>query len=173
MSNEVTVDRDLMERALKIIESAHVFSISDCEVEIRAALAATPSGPEKCGHCGRRTIDPPWTISPAAPQPAPAWHDAPDEREAFEAFINAPPYYDEETAWPIWQAACARQREKDAMLCEQPNRDVDRAALAQLCAEHDRMVRALATLLGETEDSDYMSAADQRALARRALPPNA
>lgn len=119
MSNEVTVDRDLMERALKIIESAHVFSISDCEVEIRTALAATPSGPEKCGHCGRRTIDPPWTISPAAPQPAPAWHDAPDEREAFEAFINAPPYYDEETAWPIWQAACARQREKDAMLCEQ------------------------------------------------------
>lgn len=117
MSNEVTVDRDLMERALKIIESAHVFSISDCEVEIRAALAATPSGPEKCGHCGRRTIDPPWTISPAAPQPAPAWHDAPDEREAFEAFINAPPYYDEETAWPIWQAACAWQKRKDEAIC--------------------------------------------------------
>jgi hypothetical protein len=76
---KITVDRDLMERALKIIESAHVFSISDCEVEIRAALAATPSGPEKCGHCGRRTIDPPWTISRATQQPAPAWHDAPDK----------------------------------------------------------------------------------------------
>ncbi len=64
------------------------------------------------------------------------------------------------------------RREIGKWLNEQPNRDVDRAALAQLCAEHDRMVRALATLLGETEDSDYMSAADQRALARRALPPN-
>jgi len=64
------------------------------------------------------------------------------------------------------------RREIGKWLNEQPNRDVDRAALAQLCAEHDRMVHALATLLGETEDSDYMSAADQRALARRALPPN-
>lgn len=65
------------------------------------------------------------------------------------------------------------RREIGKWLNEQPNRDIDREALAQLCAEHDRMVHALATLLGETEDSDYMSAAEQRAMARRALPPNA
>jgi hypothetical protein len=35
------------------------------------------------------------------------------------------------------------------------------------------MAHALMTLLGETEDSDYMSAAEQRAMARDALPPNA
>ena len=65
------------------------------------------------------------------------------------------------------------RREIGKWLNEQLNREVDRVALAQLCAEHDRMAHALATLLGDTEDSDYMSAADQRALARRALPPNA
>jgi DUF1680 family protein len=58
-------------------------------------------------------------------------------------------------------------------LNEQPNREIDRRVLAELCAEHDRMAHALMTLLGETEDSDYMSAAEQRAMARDALPPNA
>lgn len=62
----ITIERDLLEQVLKIIQSSHVFSTPDCAVEIRAALAAQPSEPEKCGHCGRRTIDPPWTISPAA-----------------------------------------------------------------------------------------------------------
>ena len=65
------------------------------------------------------------------------------------------------------------RREIGKWLNEQQNREVDRVALAELCAEHDRMAHALATLLGETEDSDYMSAAEQRAMARRALPPNA
>ena len=64
------------------------------------------------------------------------------------------------------------RREIGKWLNEQQNREVDRVALAELCAEHDRMAHALATLLGETEDSDYMSAAEQRAMARRALPPN-
>ena len=48
----ITIERDLLERALKIIQLSHVFSIPDCEAELRAALAAQPS--------------------------APAWHDAPN-----------------------------------------------------------------------------------------------
>lgn len=65
------------------------------------------------------------------------------------------------------------RREIGKWLNEQPNSVVDREALARLCAEHDRMTHALATMLGETDDSDYMSASEQRAMARRALPPNA
>lgn len=36
----------------------------------------------------------------------------------------------------------------------------------------ERMRHALRTLIGETEDSDYMSHAEQEAMARRALTPN-
>lgn len=50
---KITIDRSLLEQALN---------------DLQTVLAAKPSGPEKCGHCGRRTIDPPW---PATPAPRP------------------------------------------------------------------------------------------------------
>jgi len=91
----ITIDRALLERALKIIELSHVFSIPDCEVEIRAALAAHPSGPD--------------------------WRDAPGTREAFEACANsfdAAVYLQAQHAWRAWQAACTWQREQDAKVCD-------------------------------------------------------
>ena len=38
---------------------------------LRTTLAAPATEPEKCGHCGRRTIDPPWPVRTAT---------APDEQ---------------------------------------------------------------------------------------------
>lgn len=45
--------------------------------------------------------------------------------------------------------------------------------LADAAHEIERLRHAVLTLLGETEDSDYMSAQEQRMLARQALVPNA
>ncbi len=44
--------------------------------------------------------------------------------------------------------------------------------LADAAHEIERLRHAVLTLLGETEDSDYMSAQEQRMLARQALVPN-
>lgn len=52
---------------------------------------------------------------------------------------------------------------------------IDAAAdeLERLRAENERLRYALMTLLGDTEDSDYMSSAEQKRIAREALTPNA
>ena len=52
---------------------------------------------------------------------------------------------------------------------------IDAAAdeLERLRAENGRLRHALLTMLGETEDSDYMTGADQKRMALDALTPNA
>lgn len=80
----VTIDRALLEQAKNLLSRfmPDNFRDQNCQIEMLtrmdAALAAQPSGAEKCGHCGRRVIDPPWPIAPAAQPSGPAWHDAPN-----------------------------------------------------------------------------------------------
>jgi|WetSurMetagenome_2_1015567.scaffolds.fasta_scaffold71756_1 hypothetical protein len=57
--------------------------------------------------------------------------------------------------------------------CTPADARVLREANHALAAENDRLRHAILTLLGETDDSDYMSASEQRALARSQLVPNA
>ena len=58
------------------------------------------------------------------------------------------------------------RREIGKWLNEQPNREVDRVALAELCAEHDAMLEALMQLLDDmsTEGHCVCEAAKQQAM---------
>ncbi len=123
----ITIERAVVHRALSALEyhTQQTRPIHNTELvieELRDALAAPATSPEKCGHCGRRTIDPPWPVRTAPTT---------DDRHALQAAGTHP-------------APCARYCEAKAFELEIRGRKADTVRAEQALLAQDITLQNMA-----------------------------